>query len=74
MTVSELIRELQKFPPDTLVLKYRPELGRVGYWETMDGIWFQMVSVVHVDSPHLGGRYVEPKDWHDGPIIDALEI
>ena len=74
MTVSELIRELQKFPPDTLVLKAHWD-GRETTWETLDGHWFQMVEVIPYDSPLVAGRYYSPNRHSDRTkTIDALEL
>lgn len=74
MTVAELIQELQKFPPDTLVLKghHYDEQPR---WSSMDGWWPQMVTVVTAKSALFEGWYYEPsKHETDTDTIDALEI
>ena len=73
MTIAEYIAELKKFPQDMTILKTRHDgNGRYSY-DTMDGLWLQMVVVVPSDSVLNSGRYYEPRG-NDKRAIEALVI
>lgn len=72
MTVAELIRELQKFPADTLVVQREHDARHIT-WRAMDGWWPRMVTIVPAESALYAGRYYEPPR-HAADTIDALEI
>lgn len=74
MTVSDLIRRLQEFPPDLLVLKYRDHGNGSYHWDTMDGHWFNTVEVVPPEGYLDNGRYYEPRELDDRPTVEALEF
>jgi len=74
MTIADLIKELKRFPPETLVVKYRDHGNGAYHWDTMDGYWFQLVDVV----PESGGAYANGR-YHkarpgDEETIEALEL
>ena len=74
MNIADLIRELQQFPPETKVLKFRDHGNGSYHWDTMDGHWFRLVDVVPDSSVMNNGRYYEATSDNQDEAIEALEL
>lgn len=72
MTVGELIKELEKFPKDTIIVKYMWCEGAGGYTDVENPyIDYAVPCGTNYESPHLNDHHIvgEAFDWQYKVVV-----